>query len=192
MMAKRGVVLTYETVRDWCLKFGEAYAKRMRSRSPRPGDRWHLDKVFLRISGKLQYLWRAVDQDGDMLDILVQPRRDKRAAKRFFRKLLKGLQYVARAFIADKLGRYAAAKKELLPSVEHRRNRWLNIRAENSHEPPRERERRMRGFNSSGHAQRCLSVFGVIASFFRLGRHLLAAVNYQLPRDHASPLHAVA
>src|SRR6266849_7479100 len=108
MMAKRGVVLTYETVREWCLKFGGAYAKRMRSRSPRPGDRWHLDEVFLRIQGKQQYLWRAVDQDGEVLDILVQPRRNKGAAKKFFRKLLKGLKYVPRVIITDKLGSYAA------------------------------------------------------------------------------------
>jgi putative transposase len=91
MMNERGVTVTYESVREWCLKFGGAYAKRMRSRSPRPGDRWHLDEVFLRIAGKLQYLWRAVDQDGEVRDILVQPRRDKRGAKRFFRRLLKSL-----------------------------------------------------------------------------------------------------
>jgi putative transposase len=160
MMAKRGVVLTYETVREWCSKFGGAYAKRMRSRSPRSGDRWHLDEVFLKIQGRLQYLWRAVDQDGEVLDILVQPRRNKRAAKRFFRKLLKDLQYVPRAIITDKLGSYAAAKAEVLPSVEHRTAKWLNNRAENSHQPTRERERRMRGFKSPGHAQRFLSVLG--------------------------------
>jgi putative transposase len=179
MMAKRGVTVTYESVREWCLKFGGAYAKRMRSRSPRPGDRWHLDEVFLRISGKLQYLWRAVDQDGEVLDILVQPRRNKCAAKKFFRKLLKHLRYVPRVIITDQLGSYAAAKKEILPSVEQRRDRWLNNRAENSHEPTRERERRMRGFKSPGHAQRFLSVFGVITSFFRPGRHQLAAANYR-------------
>jgi putative transposase len=112
-----------------------AYAKRAGSRSPRLGDRWHLDEVFLRIAGRLQYLWRAVDQDGEVLDILVQPRRNKGAAKRFFRKLLKGLQYVPRVIVTDKLGSYAAAKSEVLPTVEHRRGRWLNNRAENSHEP---------------------------------------------------------
>ncbi len=105
MMAERGITVSYEAVREWCLKFGGAYAKRMRSRSPRPGDRWHLDEVFLRIAGRLQYLWRAVDQDGEVLDILVQPRRDKRAAKKFFRKLLKGLKYVPRVIVTDKLGR---------------------------------------------------------------------------------------
>ncbi len=179
MMNERGVTVTYESVREWCLKFGGAYAKRMRSRSRRPGDRWYLDEVFLKIQGKLQYLWRAVDQDGEVLDILVQPRRNKGAAKRFFRKLPRGLQYVPRVIVTDKLGSYAAAMAEVLPAVEHRRGRWLNNRAENSHEPTREREHRMRGFKSPGHAQRFLSVLGVIASFFRPGRHLLAAVNYR-------------
>src|ERR1700680_1371557 len=122
MMAKRGVVVTYESVREWCLKFGGAYVKRMRSRSLRAGDRWPLDEVYLKIKGKLHYLWRAVDQDGEVLDILVQPRRNKR----------EGLQYVPRAIITDKLGSYAAAKKEILPSIEHRQERWLNNRAENS------------------------------------------------------------
>jgi putative transposase len=179
MMAERGVVVSYESVREWCLKFGAAYAKRIRAHGPRPGDRWHLDEVFLKIQGKLQYLWRAVDQDGDVLDILVQSRRNKRAAKKFFRKLLKGLQYVPRAIITDKLRSYAAAKVEVMPSVEHQQQGRLNNRAENSHQPTRERERRMRGFKSPGHAQRFLSTFGVIASFFRPGRHLLAVRNYR-------------
>ena len=121
-------------------------------------------KVFLTINGKLQYLWRAVDQDGDVLDILVQLRRNKKAAKKFFRKLLKGLQYVPRAIVTDKLRSYAAAKAEVMPSVEHQQQGRLNNRAENSHQPTRERERRMRGFKSSGHAQQFLSIFGVIGS----------------------------
>jgi putative transposase len=110
MMAERGVVVSYETIREWCQKFGQSYAKRLRARRGHLGDRWHLDEVFLKIQGKLQYLWRAVDQDGDVLDILVQSRRNKRAAKKFFRKLLKGLRYVPRAIITDKLRSYAAAK----------------------------------------------------------------------------------
>ena len=179
MMAERGVVVSYETIREWCQKFGQSYAKRLGARRGRLGDRWHLDEVFLKIQGKLQYLWRAVDQDGDVLDILVQSRRNKRAAKKFFRKLLKGLQYVPRAIITDKLRSYAAAKAEVMPSVEHQQQGRLNNRAENSHQPTRERERRMRGFKSPGHAQRFLSIFGVIASFFRPGRHLLAAKNYR-------------
>jgi putative transposase len=171
MMHERGVKVTYETVREWCLKFGQVYAKRMRSRSPPPDDRWHLDEVFLKINGRLQYLWHAVDQDGEVLDILVQSRRNKPAAKKFFRKLRKGLQYAPRVIITDQLGSYAAAKAEVLPAVEHRRDKGLNNRAENSHQPTRERERRMRGFKSSVHAQQFLSVFGVIASFFHPGRH---------------------
>jgi len=178
-MASRGVILTYETVRDWTQKFGGIYAKRLRYRASRPGDRWHLDEVYLSINGKHQYLWRAVDQDGEVLDILVQPRRNKKAAKKFFRKLLKGLQYAPRAIITDKLGSYAAAKAELLPDVEHIQDKRSNNRAENSHQPTRERERRMRGFKSAGQAQRFLASFGVIASFFRPGRHLLAAKNYR-------------
>jgi putative transposase len=179
IMAKRGVAVTYETVRDWSQKFGGAYAKRLRSRATRPGDRWHLDEVYLSINGKLQYLWRAVDQDGEVLDILVQPRRNRRAAKKFFRKLLRGLQYIPRAIITDKLGSYAAAKAEILPDVRHILDKHANNRAENSHQPTRERERRMRGFKSAGHAQRFLAAFGTIASFFRPGRHLLAAKNYR-------------
>lgn len=119
MMAMRGLTLTYETVRYWCLKFGQTYANGLRRKSPLPGDRWHLDEAFLKINGQLHYLWRAVDQDGDVLDILVQSRRNKEAAKKFFRKLLKRLSYVPRALITDKLKSYRAAKAELMPSVEH-------------------------------------------------------------------------
>ena len=179
MMAERGVTVSYESVREWCLKFGGTYTKQIRSRRGRLGDRWHLDEVFLRINGKLQYLWRAVDQDGEVLDILVQPRRNKQAAKKFFRKLMKGLQYLPRVIVTDKLRSYEAAKAEVMPSVEHHRDKGLNNRAENSHQPTRERERRMRGFKSAGQAQRFLSSFGVIASFFRPGRHLLTARHYR-------------
>ena len=110
ILAMRGVVLTYETVREWCLKFGQTYANNLRSRSPRPGDRWHLDEVFLKINGRIHYLWRAVDQDGEVLDILIQRTRDKKAAKKFFRKLLEGLRYVPNVIITDKLRSYNAAK----------------------------------------------------------------------------------
>ena len=110
IMAMRGVTLTYETIREWCLKFGQTYANQLRRRRPRPGDKWLLDEVFIKINGRVQYLWRAVDQDGNVLDILVQSRRNKKAAKRFFRKLLKELQYVPRVLITDKLKSYGAAK----------------------------------------------------------------------------------
>src|SRR5215216_4421458 len=152
LMAQRSVVLTYEIVRQWCLKFGQTFANDLRRRRPRPGDKWQLDEVFIRINGEVHYLWRAVDQDGNVLDILVQRRRDKKAAKKFFRKLLKGLQYVPRVIITDKLGSYGAAKREILPGVEHRQSRYLNNRCENSHRPTRQREHRMQGFKSPGHA----------------------------------------
>jgi putative transposase len=179
ILAMRGVSVSYETIREWCLKFGQAYANGLRRRSPRPGDRWHLDEVFLKINGRLHYLWRAVDQDGDVLDILVQSRRDKKAAKRFFRKLLKRLRYVPRVIITDKLKSYAAAKAESLPGVEHCQQKYQNNRAENSHQPTRLREHVMRRFKSPGYAQRFLSVFGIISSHFRVGRHLYRASGYK-------------
>ncbi len=178
-MAVRGITLTYETVREWCGKFGQMFANDLRRRRPRPGDKWHLDEIRLRIKGQIQYLWRAVDQEGVVLDILVQSRRNKATAKKFFRKLLKGLGYVPRVIITDKLRSYGAAKREILSSVEHRQHKGLNNRAENSHQPTRERERRMRGFKSPGHAQRFLSAYGLIASHFRPRRHRLKAQDYR-------------
>jgi putative transposase len=179
LMAERGVTVTYETIRAWCYKFGKDYAKRIRARRGQLGDTWHLDEVYLKIDGRLQYLWRAVDQDGSVLDILVQPRRDKKAAARFFKKLLRGLRYAPRVVVTDRLASYIAPCAELLPNAVHRRAKGLNNRAENSHQPTRERERRMRGFKSVGHAQRFLSIFGVVADLFGVGRHLLSALNYR-------------
>ncbi len=182
LLAERGVIVTYETVRLWCRKFGQLYANALRRRRPRPGDKWHLDAVFVQINGVQHYLWRAVDQDGMVLDILLQARRDKAAAVRFLRKLLKGFAYVPRVIITDKLASYSAARREVLPSVEHRRHKGLNNRAENSHQPTRERERRMRRFKSPGHAQRFLAAYGPIASHFRPGRHRLTAAVYRETR----------
>src|SRR6266481_3493255 len=179
LMSSRGVSLTYETVREWCLKFGQNYANGLRRKSHRPGDQWHLDEVFLKINGRPHYLWRAVDQDGDILDILVHSRRDKKAAKKFIRKLLKRLRYVPRVIITDKLKSSCAAKAEVMPSVEHRQQKYENNRAENSHQPTRLREKAMRRFKSAGHAQRFLSVFGLISSHFRVGRHLYSANGYR-------------
>ncbi len=179
LMSSRGVSLTYETVREWCLKFGQTYANGLRRKSPRPGDRWHLDEVFLKINGRSHYLWRAVDQDGDVLDILVQNRRDKKAAKKFFRKLLKGLRYVPRVIITDKLKSYGAAKAEVMPSVEHLQQKYQNNRAENSHQPTRLREKVLRRFKSAGHAQRFLSAFGLNSSHFRVGQHFFSANGYR-------------
>ena len=177
------MVVSYETIRQWCRKFGQRYANELRRRRPRPGDKWHLDEVFISINGQTHYLWRAVDQDGNILDILVQRRRNQAAAKKFFRKLLSGVEYVPRVLITDKLASYGAAQREVLPSVEHRQHKGLNNRAENSHQPTRERERRMRRFKSPGHAQRFLAAYGPIAAHFRPRRHRLPAAHYRQQRQ---------
>jgi putative transposase len=184
LLFARGVIVTYEAIRKWCRKFGQEYANQLRRRRPRPGDKWHLDEVFLTIQGRRHYLWRAVDQDGCVLDILVQGRRDKVAAKKFLRKLLKGCQYVPRGVITDKLKSYGAAKRERLPGVEHRQHRYLNNRAENSHQPTRQREQRMQGFKSPGQAQRFLSTYGPIAQHFRPRRHRFSASAYRQEMRH--------
>ncbi len=179
MLAMRDVALTYETVREWCLKFGKLTPTACAAGLLVPGTNGTLDEVFLKINGRLHYLWRAVDQDGDVLDILVQSRRDKQAAKKFFRKLLKGLRYVPRVIVTDKLKSYRAARAEVMPSVAHLQQKYQNNRAENSHQPTRLRERVMRRFKSAGHAQRFLSAFGIITSHFRVGRHLYRASGYR-------------
>ncbi len=185
LLAERGVVLSYEAVRLWCLKFGQTFAKKLRRRRGRPGDIWHLDELFIRIRGERYYLWRAMDQDGQGLDILVQKRRNTNAAKRFFRKLLKGLEYVPNQLVTDKLRSYSAAHRTILPSVQHCTTQYANNRAEVSHQPTHQRERQMRGFKSLRHVQRFLSVHGPINNLFRIGRHLMRAVHYRLYRDRA-------
>lgn len=179
LMLERGVVVSYETIRRWCAKFGQAYANQLRRRRARPGDKWHLDEVFVRINDRQHYLWRAVDQHGNVLDILVQSRRNAVAAKRFFRKLLKGLEYVPRVIVTDKLASYGVVHREMLASVEHRRSKYLNNRAENSHQPTRQRERAMKRFTSVGHAQRFLSAFSDISPHFRPRRHRLSATEWR-------------
>ena len=162
LMATRGVLVSYETVRCWCDKFGKQYADGLRRRRARSGDKWHLDEVFLKINGVTHYLWRAVDQNGVVLDILVQPKRDRFAAIRFFSRLLR-----------------AIGRKPVMPGVAHRQHRYLNNRAENSHQPTRERERRMRWFKSARHAQKFVEVHGIVVSHFRPRRHLLSAADYR-------------
>ncbi|WP_327138603.1 IS6 family transposase (plasmid) [Streptomyces sp. NBC_01340] len=179
LLLQRGVIVSYETVRRRCAKFGQAYANGLRRRRPRPGDKWHLDEVFIRINGQLKYLWRAVDQDGNVLDILVQNRRDKAAARRFFRRLMKKTRAVPRVIITDKLRSYGAAHREVMPSVEHRSHKGLNNRAENSHQPTRQRERAMKGFRSVGAAQQFLSAFSGISPHFRPHRHLMTATRHR-------------
>jgi putative transposase len=151
----------------------------------KPGDKWHLDEVFLRIQGVQYYLWRAVDQDGSVLDILVRPRRDGKAAKRFFRRLLKELQYVPRVIVTDKLRSYGVARRALLPKVEHRQSRYLNNRAENSHRPTRRRERQMQRFKSPEQAQTVLSTHAFIHRHFHPRRHLLTSNSYRAIRTEA-------
>jgi putative transposase len=184
MMLARGVTVSHETIRQWTVKFGQAYANRLRRRRARPGDTWHLDEVFIKINGKTHYLWRAVDQDGNVLDILVTSRRDAKAATRFFRKLLKGLEYVPRVLVTDKLASYGVAHRRLMRSVEHRQSKYLNNRGENSHQPTRVRERAMKKFSSPGGAQRFLAAFSAISPHFRTRRHLLHAQEYR--REMAS------
>ena len=131
ILAERGITVTYETVRQWCLTFGADFARKLRRRRPKPGDTWHLDEVFLRINGKLHYLWRAVDQHGVALDILVEDRRNAAAAKRFFKRLLVGLKHKPKRIVTDGLRSYGVAHREILPDVRHRTSRYLNNRAEN-------------------------------------------------------------
>jgi putative transposase len=171
----RGVSVSYEAIPQWCRKFRQHYAHQLRRRRPRLGDKWHLDEMFLAIHGEHYYLWRVVDQEGNVLDILMLRRRDNQAAKKFFRKLLKSLTYIPRVLITDKLPSYCAAKREILPRVEHRQHCYLNNRAENAHRPTRQRERCMQRFKSSGHAQHFLTASGLIAQHFRPRRHRLSA-----------------
>src|SRR5262245_16604921 len=175
----RGVLVTYETIRQWCRKCGQRYANQLRRRRPRPGDKGHLAEVFLTITVARHYLWRAVDQEGQGLDMLVQSRRHTKAATKFFRKLLKGLTYGPQVIIPDQLQSYGAAKQEILPGVEHRQHRYLNNRAETSHQPTRQRERHMQEFKAPGHAQRFLAAYEPIAQPFRPRRHRLPAPTYR-------------
>ena len=185
LLAERGVTVTYEAIRQWCRTFGLDYARRLRRRRGRMGDTWHLDELFVKIHGRQQYLWRAVDEDGDVIDILVQSRRNRRAAIRFFRKLLKGQGCVPRRLITDKLRSYPAACRTVMPSVVHCTDQYTNNRAEVSHQPTRQRERQMRRFKSAAHVQRFLSVHGPVQNLFRVGRHLLRAVHHRLLRTQA-------
>ncbi len=185
LLAKRGIFVTYETIRQWCRKFGPEYARKLRHRQGRLGDVWHLDEVFVTIRGERHYLWRAVDQDGDVIDVLVQRYRNARAAKRFFRKLLKGQGSTHWRLVTDQLKSYAAAHRTIMPGVAHDTRRYANNRAELSHQPTRQRERQMRRFRSAGQAQRFLAVHGVTQNCFRLGRHRLRAENYRLLRGRS-------
>ena len=182
LLAERGVTVSYETIRRWCLKFGRDYAKRLKRRQGQLGDTWFLDEVFVTINGQRQYLWRAVDQDGDMIDILVQSRRNRRAAERFFRKLLKSQGKPPLRLVTDKLRSYSAALRTIMPSVNHDTEQYANNLAEVSHQPTRQRERQMRRFKSPAQTQRFLSVHGVVLNLFRVGRHKLKSAHHRMLR----------
>ena len=153
--------------------------------APRGGDKWHLDEVVITIAGKKHYLWRAVDQDGFVLEVLVQSRRDKKAAKRLLRKLLKKQGRAPRVMVTDKLRSYGAAKREIMPGVEHRQHKGLNNRAENSHQPTRRRERQMKRFKSPRQVQRFLSVHDQLANLFPFRRNHATAAHYRAARAQA-------
>lgn len=183
MLLERGIVVSYETVRRWALKFGPVYARRLKRRAPSRHDIWHLDEVVITIAGQKHWLWRAVDQDGYVLDEIVQSRRDTKAAKRLLRRLLKRQRRPPKRLITDKLGSYAAAHRQVMPAVEHRSHKGLNNRAENSHLPLRRRERVMQGFRSTGGLQRFASVFSATRNLFvppRSGRSALAIHLHRL------------
>ncbi len=171
LLAERGVTVTYETIRAWCSKFGPSYAAELRRRRARPSNKWHLDEVQLKIKGKRHWLWRAVDKQGVVLDILVQQRRDQHAAEAFLRRVLASTESQPRVVITDKLASYPPALRRVLPDTEHRRHKGLNNRAENSHQPTRQRERAMRRFKSAEQAHHFLGPFGAVGDHFRTGRY---------------------
>jgi putative transposase len=186
LLAERGVVVSYESIRSWCNKFGPAYARKIKKCRGTLGDTWHMDEVYIvTVRGEKLYLWRAVDQDGDVLDILVQKRKDKQAASRFFRKLMKTQSRSAREIVTDKLPSYGAARKEIMSTSMHCSDRYANNRAEVSHEHTRAHERKMRRFKSPGQAQRFLAVHSQVHNLFRVGRHLLRAANYRYLRNRS-------
>jgi len=186
LLAERGVTVTYETIRAWCAKFGPSYAAELRQRRAQPSDKWHLDEVQLKINGQRHWLWRAVDQHGVVLDILVQERRDQVAAERFLHRVLDGEGGAEpRVVITDKLASYPPAIKRVLPTAEHQRHKRLNNRAENSHLPTRKRERVLQRFKSGEHAQRFLGPFSAVSNYFRPRRHRLTASAYRQIRIHA-------
>jgi len=179
LLARQGVIVTHESIRLWCNKFGPLYAHRLLRRHRGYGDTVFMDEVFVRIRGQYQYLWRAVDQDGEVVDVLLQERRDAASARRFFRHVLARLGSDPRTIVTDKLASYAVARRELLPGTAHDTHRYANNRAELSHEPTRVRERGMRRFKSMLQAQRFVDIHAAVTNLFNLGRHLVPAAHYR-------------
>ena len=185
LMAERGIAISYESIRLWCIKFGSKYAKRLKRRHGGYGDTFYVDEVFVRIRGVQHYLWRAVDQDGEVVDVFLQRRRDGKAAKRFFKRLLRASGDEPRRIVTDKLRSYGVAHRELVPDTVHDTAQYANNRAELSHQPTRVRERGMRKFKSASQAQRFLSTHAAVYNLFNLGRHLISAKHYRIFRQRA-------
>src|SRR3954463_5978566 len=172
LLAERGIETSYETVRRWVLKFGPAFARNLRRLRPRPTGTWRLDEMVVTIQGRRMYLWRAVDCEGEVLDLLVQTKRDTKAALRFMRKLLKKQAYAPDVLVTDKLGSYGAARRQLGLSAHHEQGLRENNRVENSHQPVRRRERKQQRFKSAQSAQRFLAMHAPVQNTFNLQRHL--------------------
>jgi putative transposase len=185
LLAGRGINVTYETIRLWCIKFGPKYASRLKRKHCGYGDTFFIDEVLIKIDGKQHYLWRAVDQDGEVVDVFLQKRRDSKAAKRFFKKLLKTHRNEPRKIVTDKLRSYGVAHRELIPDSIHDNSQYANNRAELFHQPTRVRERGMRRFKLIVQAQRFLGVHAAVYNLFNLGRHLISAKNYRQLRQRA-------
>jgi putative transposase len=185
LLAQRGIIVTRESIRLWCNKFGTKYAARLRKRHQGYGDTFFIDEVFVKIDGKQRYLWRAVDQDGEVVDVFLQRRRDGKAAKRFFKRLLKSHRNEPRKIVTDKLRSYGVAHRELVPETTHDTSQYANNKAELSHQPTRVRERVMRRFKSTQEAQRFLTVHAAVYNLFNLGRHLVSAKNHRVFRSRA-------
>ena len=186
LLAERGLDISYETVRRWVLKFGPGIARNLRQRRPRPSDRWHLDEMVVRIAGKRMYLWRAVDHEGEVLDMLVQRRRDKRAALRLMRKLLRKQGFAPKSLTTDKLGSYGSAFRQLRLACPHEQGLRKNNRAENSHQAVRRRERKMQRFKSARSAQCFLSMHAAVHNTFNLQRHLVSRSTLRIFRAEAA------
>ena len=185
LLAQRGIIVSYESIRLWCIKFGRIYTRRLKRRHTGYGDTFYIDEVFVKINGKQHYLWRAVDQDGEVIDVFLQSRRDGAAAKRFFKRLLRGQGGAPREIVTDKLRSYGVAHRELIPETIHNTARYANNRAELSHQPTRVRERGMRRFKSTAQVQRFLTVHAAVYNLFNLGRHLVSAGHYRKLRTDA-------
>ena len=184
LLAERGITVSRESIRLWCIKFGDLYARRLKRRHRGYGDTFYIDEVFININGKQYYLWRAVDQDGEVVDVYLQARRDGAAAKRFFKRLLRSHGGDPRKIVTDKLRSYPVAHREVMPDVIHSTEQYENNLVEQSHESTRVRERGMRGpasrkSKSVGQAQRFLGVHAAVSNLFNLGRHLIGAQHYR-------------